>query len=233
MLTFKHNSLEECIVLSPDKLSFLVVENKHKLWECLNELSMSAEGEPTDFILFNEKFESVAISKSCVFETNLATLTINSKKLTTALYKKCGVLAVEPENEYQFRKKINELYNLCKEISLDVGYDVVLREDFEPANVFKLFALEIKEEYRSILEKLIAYVNVNIELLKTKVFIFLFLTKFLNSAELKVFLKHCEMQGVAILLIEDCVSNDEYLENIDYQMLVIDEDLCEIWKRQN
>jgi CRISPR type II-A-associated protein Csn2 len=231
MLNFKHNDWENGLTLTCDVVSVLIIENKQKFWQYLQELIRASEGEPTDFVLYNEKYDNQSIAKYCVTETNLAGLTLNSKRLTTALYKKCGGLATEPENEYQFRKQIKALYDTCKQISLDMGYDVTLSEDFEPADVFKLFALEIKENYKSILEKLTAYVNINIELLKTKVFVILFLEKFLNDEELKRFVEHCETQEVSLLLIEDSLPKENYLKEIPCRIFIIDDDDCEILKK--
>ncbi|MDR2091030.1 MAG: type II-A CRISPR-associated protein Csn2 [Clostridiales bacterium] len=231
MFLFKHNDWENTPEVFSGRATVVSIENKGKLWSYLSELTEACEGGESGFLLTDKKYEKQSIQKFCRIETNLPGLTLNSKKLITALYKKYGAITAEPEYEYEFKSKVEELYCFCKKISTDVGYDVVLNEDCDAGGVFKLFSLELKENYKRLLEKLTAYVNACAELLKTKIFIFLFLTKFLSNEELKLFLKHCEIQDVSLILIEDGSVNIKTIENIEIQELIIDSDLCEIFRK--
>lgn len=227
-MKFKHSNFENFIELNCDKVNFLIIENKHKLWRYLSELNNAIDGEITDFILVDDKFNDQQISKNCVLETDLVKLTMNSKKITTSLFKKSSALMFDIENEFEFKSLMKKLYVFCHRIGVDVGYDVVLDEDYDPIKVLKLFAMQIKEKYDTILEKLIVYINLHIELLGIKIFIFSFLTKFLAKEEMIQLFKHCELCEVSMLIIEDKMLSDEYLKDFKSDVLVIDNDLCEI-----
>jgi CRISPR type II-A-associated protein Csn2 len=214
------------LTFSLERVAILVIENPRKLWLYSEELLRASEGEETDFILVDEKYNAVSFEKELLIETSIPKLHLNSKKLTNALYKKCTARANEPEYEMNIQKLIAKLYILCKEISLSIGFDTMLKEDCEIIDVFKLFSLSVNEQYPTLLEKLIAYVDICVELLNTKIMVFLFLLKFLEEDELDKFLHHCECCGISILLIEDKWS--EKAENLKLRGVIIDNDLCEI-----
>ena len=229
MIRFKHTSWEEHFELNAQKISILAVENTATLWSYCKDLIGSANGEGGDFCVLKD-FTEQPFEKLCVIETNLPGLSLNTKKLHAVLMKKCIELSESPEFEEQLRKISLSLYSFCKKICQDVGYSTELNENIDTGGLFKLFSLSLKENFNSLLEKLIEYVNVNTEFLKTKVYIFLFLTKFLTVEEIKQFFEHCRYQDVSLLLIEE--SFPQFLkQEVPYQGLIIDCDGFEITKK--
>lgn len=224
-MILKHTEWENQLNLSSHKTAILCVENKQKLYTYTTGLMLACSGEENNWSLITHNFKQLSFEKTCVIVTDLIELNLNSKKLINALYKKCADSASTPEYEYEFKDNICGLFSLCKEISEDIGYDTKLNDDCELVDVFKLFKLEVKENYSTLVEKLIAFVNVNIELLKSKVFIFLFLSKFLNEIQLKQFLQHCLLQEVSVCLLEESLPN--IVDKHDFNILKIDDDLCE------
>jgi len=228
MITFKHNSWEKNFVIVPHKISVLAVEQSHLLWKYCRNLIGQAEGEIGDFCVSKDYME-IAFDKMCSVEINLAGLELNTKKLQTALVKRCAEEAVgSPESEEKFRKISLELYNFCKNICQDTGYSVELSEEIDTSALFKLFSISFKEEFDSILDMLVEYVNINIEFTGARIFIFLFLTKLLTFEELKKFFKHCEFQGISLLMLEEELPEYLVKNDIPYQGLIIDKDECEI-----
>ncbi|MCL2062403.1 MAG: type II-A CRISPR-associated protein Csn2 [Firmicutes bacterium] len=229
MLLFKHASWEKHFQLDGQKISVLAVENPSTLWKYCTELIGQSNGEAGDFSILKNYSEQV-FDKLCSVETNIPGLTLNSKKLQTALIKKCSELSVTPEFEEQLRKVSLSLYEFCKTVCQDVGYSIELHESIDTAGLFKLFSLSLKETFGSLLEKLIEYVQVNAEFLKTKIFIFLFLSKFLSREEIKKFFEHCRFQGISLILIEESFPQLFNTQEIPNQGLIIDYDGFEITK---
>ncbi len=225
MIIFKHNEWKNQLNLISNKFSILCVENKQKLYKYTTELLYACDGEEHDWSLTTEGFKQLNFEKTCVVVTDLISFTLNSKRLVGALYKKCAAEASAIEYEYKFKENISNLYFLCKEISEDIGYDCILDENYELVDAFKLFKLEVKEKYSTLVEKLIAFVNINIELLKTKVFVFIFLCKYLSNEQLKQFMQHCQVQDVAVCLLEENIPS--IAREYDFNILRIDDDLCE------
>jgi len=230
MLIFKHASWDNQFKLDAQKLSVLAVENPATLWDYCIELLTQSNGQAGEFCILKD-FAEQPFDKLCNIETDIAGLSLNTKKLQTALIKKCVELSTSPEFEQGLRKNSLLLYEFCKSVCQDVGYSIELNEDIDIAGLFKLFSLSLKDSFNSLLEKLIEYVNVNTEFLKTKIYILLFLTKFLSYDDLRKFFEHCRYQGISIILIEESLSDFFESGDIPYQGLIIDLDGCEITKK--
>jgi len=230
MVIFKHATWENRFDLNAQKLSVLVVENPALLWKYCTELLAQSNGQTGEFCIL-KNFAEQPFDKFCHVEINIAGFSLNTKKLQTALIKKCVELSASPEFEQNLRRTSAQLYEFCKLVCQDVGYSVELDEDVDTAGLFKLFSLSLRESFDSLLEKLIEYVNVNAEFLKAKNFVFLFLTKFLNYNDLYKFFEHCKYQGISIILIEESLPDFFEFDDIPCQGLIIDLDCIEITKK--
>ena len=230
MVVFKHATWENRFDLDAQKLSVLVVENPALLWKYCIELLSQSNGQAGEFCILKD-FVEQPFDKLCNIETSIANLSLNTKKLQTALVKRCVELSTSPEFELNLRRTSAQLYEFCKLVCQDVGYSVELNEDIDTAGLFKLFSLSLKESFDSLLEKLIEYVNVNAEFLRIKNYVFLFLTKFLSYEDLCKFFEHCRYQGISIILIEESFPNFFESGDIHYQGLIIDLDGVEITKK--
>lgn len=226
---FKRQDWENYLQINVDKLNIIAVENPNKLWEYAQELSGQSCDEVGDFIICKYNWEQLQFNKIVNVEINLGGLALNSKKIQTALLKKTSLLVTNLDNEFEYKDLLHKVYEFCKHTSLDIGYSVELDEDFESSQVFKIFNLRMKENYKSFLDKLMAFIHVNIEFFGVKVFSFLFLCKYLTEEELINFFQFCKYQEVSLILFEDNIPkfSEKFL---DYHALIIDNDLCEIIK---
>ena len=112
------------------------------------------------------------------------------------------------------------LDNLCSTVDFAVEYNALTIED-----VFKSCGIKPAKTYDSLLEKLVCYVNILIEL---KSLSFIVLTGFKNvltADELQAFYKHCELKKVSVLLVEGKVFGEKFPIE---RRITITEDLCEI-----
>ena len=230
MIVFKHTAWEKYFVLDAQKISVLAVENPATLFCYCKDLIGQASGEGGEFRIL-KNFAEQAFDKNCVVETNVPGITLNTKKLQTALVKKCTELALSPEFELRLGKLSASLYDFCRSVCQDTGYSIELDEDIDTPGLFKLFSLSLKESFKSLLEKLIEYVNVNAEFLKVKIYVFLFLTKFLSSREVAQFFEHCRYQGISLILVEESFPKFFDNDKIPYQGLIVDSDGFEITKK--
>jgi len=228
MYKLKHSSWNEGIILSPSAVSILALEGKEKFYSYCTQLSKTLDGDADEWVLTNIKSEAQKIAKLMYYEPNVIGMQLTSKKLQTALYKKCGTSASDSAYEYEFRKTLKLLYELCRDISTDVGYDITLNDEYDPIDVFKLFSLEIKDEYPTLLLRLVAFINIHAEFFGIKVFSFLFLSNFLTSSDLWMLHQHCISMDICLLLIEPQMPSSRYLTDIETKILLVDEDNCEI-----
>jgi len=227
MTIFKHKDWENFFELDVQRINVLIVESKTTLWRCLTELLSQINGEMGDFYLL-KNFEEQSIAKFCCIETDIFGLNLNSKKLQTALIKKCAERANSPEFAEKLKNISDKLYRFCLNVCQDVGYSIEIDDSIDVAVLFKIFSVSFKESFESLLDKLIEYINITAEFLKTKVCFFLFLSKLLTPLELDTLFEHCKYQGITLILVED--EYPKFLKNtmMNFQALIIDKDDFEI-----
>ncbi|MCL2522855.1 MAG: type II-A CRISPR-associated protein Csn2 [Erysipelotrichales bacterium] len=222
-MNFKHLYWDKHYSITSQEVFIIAIENSLTLWSYCTSLVAQSNGE-VGFFSINKKMTELSFDKMCNVETNVPGISLNTKKIQTALIKKCVEFSARPEFDESLRNVSEILSNFCKGICQDIGYPIALEDDFDVAGVFKLFSITLRENYDSLLEKLIEYVNINIEFSKTKVFIFLFLSKFLEAKEMEMFFEHCRFLDVSIILLEDIIPVYFAENNIPSQEIIIDKD---------
>ncbi|MDR3021726.1 MAG: type II-A CRISPR-associated protein Csn2 [Clostridiales bacterium] len=225
---FKYLDWELKFELKPSQICMIAVESPTILYNYVQMLSQQSEGKDGKFALFKD-LKELSIEKCCTIEFNLSGFVINSKKLQTALIKKCTSVANGPEFERELQELSQGLFTFTSNVALDTGYSVVLEQDIDVAGIFKLYDLKLKENHTSFLFKLIEYVNVNVEFLKTNIFIFLFLTKFLSKQDLQLFFSHCSSNDISLVIIEERLDDDLKQFNIPLEAIIIDRDNFELY----
>ena len=233
MTVFKRRDWEYFLEPSCETVQILAIEDKSMLGRYCMELLAQAEGESGEFCLLKDFAVEQTIAKNISIVTDITGLNINTKKMQTALVKKCSELAVNPEFEERLRKVSQSLHSFCTDVCQDVGYSVELDEDIDNAALFKLFSLSLKRRFESLLDKLVEYVNITAEFLQTRIYVFLFLSKFLSTEELEQFVKHCQYQELSLILIEEAWPTFLKDSNITHKGLIIDKEGFEIPKNGN
>jgi len=224
-MNFKHLYWEKHYTLSPQEALVVAVENPLTLWNYCTSLIAQTNGE-AGFFSLSKNLAELSFDKICNVETNIPGFILNTKKIQTALIKKCAEFSSRPEFEETLRSISNSLIDFCRNVCRDIGHSISIDDDFDVTGLFKLFSVTLREAYDSLLDKLIEYININVEFSKTKVFFFLFLTKFLNQKEIEMFFEHCRFSDVAVVFLEDCYPNNFSDINIPYQCVIIDKDNC-------
>ena len=79
--------------------------------------------------------------------------------------------------------------------------------------------------YQTLLEKIICYINLYVELKNTKLFVFIGLKDILTDEDLDLLYHHCALQKVCLWLIESTKKRPSLPQE---KVVIITEDLCEI-----
>lgn len=181
-----------------------------------------------DFTICKENWQVLSFDKYVVAEVNLGGLSLNTKKIQAALIKKAAITAMNLENEYDMKKAIQNLSDICRHVPSDIGYSVEIDEECDIGQIFKAFDLRIKNDQRYFVDKLMSYITIHIEFFKTKIFIFSLLSKYLTEYEIVEVFKFCQSQDVSLILFEDCIPKVLQNKSIPIKSLIIDDDFCEI-----
>ena len=214
--------IENPIILDSSKTSTLIIENPCFFTYTVNELNKQIKGEDGSFLLFkNEKEIKFSSSATIVFDP--INLILNDRKIINKLYPLLKNVAFENDNYLLTQEIVSGLENYMLKLFDKVDYS--LSFDIELDSIFKLCGIKLQEIYENLVEKIIDYINVLIELKIADLLILVNLKSYINLSDLQELYKHCIYKDFSLLLIEnnfrEPVSNEE-------RVLIIDNDLCEI-----
>lgn len=220
MIQFVHPLIDSIININFSKINNLVIEDSNFLVSIIQDIKNFLDKNDTEvrFLENNELYKKI---DKLFLITDIFNIDFNNKILQNTLIKKM----VKSLDGYEFQ--INEIYQKaykllsnCIEdlnISIDVNYCL------EKSTFVKMFTPTIQSDFENLLEKLVLFVNVLVELIDLKCLITLNLQEFLTKKDIELFYNHCQCREVAVL---NLLSRKKY-EFDDEQVIVIDSDLCE------
>ena len=231
MMLLKHETWENALVLSSERVSVIAIEDVSSLWEMCQELQAQIAGNEGRFLLFDDTHKQRSIAKEMFVEMNLTNIVINDKKLINSLQKRCAAEFYGHAHQELFAEITGILYQVCSEIANNAGLGcrTELNPEIDPSAVFKLFETKFVEDQKTLLEKLVDQISLHVEFFNTSIFVYLFPSKFLKPEELAKLYSHCALCGCALVFIEDTVTAYES-SNLEYQAIIIDKDGCELTK---
>lgn len=223
MISISYPYLETKIVLDTNSPFVLKIENPHEFFKVVNELSEAFYGRNSLFSFWDDdkelKIDNVGELLLNNFEINFS-----GKKIVNLLYKKLQQIYFNGENIVKFNE-INAsvgkfLQDLFMSVDLSIDYDELGFEE-----LLKSCCVKPSETYESLLEKIICYINIFVELKNINVFVFVNLKSVFSDEDLAALYRHCALQKVSLLLVES-ENGRPFLE--DERGIIITEDLCEI-----
>ncbi len=223
MISVAHKHIETFIELNSGSPFVLTVENSKEYYRFIVELEKAFSGELSEFSFWKgddrvspEKYGEIILSPFYFEATD--------KKIINLLHKKLQY----NYNDGEFILSFNEinakiesfLYDLCATVSFSIDHDELAIED-----LLKVCSVKPSKTYDGLLEKLICYINVFIELKSVTFFVLTGIKDVLSEEEIDLLYKHCELNKVELLLLERR-TDEKTFEN--ERKIIITEDLCEI-----
>ena len=210
----------EYIDIDKQTSCLIVLENKNYFYKALTNL----ENDYLDDSLLkvvDENYKRIKLIDYGDVILNLFSIDVNNKRNLNVVFKQIKLLFKE-ELSYGLTS-IKEILNDCfGKIKIDYNLDLINDIDLVEDDLIKILNLKIKDESKSLLEKLMIYIRTAIELRKTKFFIFISLSMYLEEDEINLLLKNCQLFDVSIIDIE---SQKLDFENFD-KKIIIDKDIC-------
>lgn len=201
----------------------LFIENPKEYYKIVNEFVLATGGETSEFTFWNGS-EKVIAEKEIELLTDIFTFKLTDKKIISLLNKRLlnnfnvGKLNFEFNKVSAMCEKF--LSELCETEAFALEFDEVTLE-----SLLKAVNIRPEENYETLLEKIICYLNILIELKAIKCVIFVGLKNVLSDDELRFLYRHCRLHKLLLLLIEGsktrAILNEE-------RAIIITEDLCEI-----
>lgn len=204
------------------RINVLVLEETKVFREYSFEFFKQSLGVKGNYILGDDS-KLYSIDKHAEIITDIFNISVNERKIINKLYKKLELISEE-----KFQEETNHILNLIRDLieNLNTESDFSLDYDEEKgfSELLKLFGVQIHEDYADLLEKIINFIDVNVDLLATKLFCFINLSLFLTNEELSLLYRHIKLNEIGVLFIES-----SYGKKItDETVIIIDKDQCEI-----
>lgn len=204
------------------KINVLVIENSPMLYKVLCDIQKQIDGEDGQAVLSNEN-KMLDMSKSAELHTELYKFDINQK----ILINKASALLEKISAEAEYYVRSAEIISLVDKLLTDLSYELLGDISFSKINISSLIkasGLEFNNDYETLSEKLIDYMEMVRYYDKDKLFIYYNLRSLICDKEADVFFDTCLRKNINIFCIESGCRTK--LEKED--RYIIDEDLCEI-----
>ncbi len=197
----------------------LIIENSKEFYNKTNELYCQSNGGDGNFVLSDNS--EISISKNCLYIYDYYGDFLNSKKTISSINKK--VVEILKNNDFlQEFNEINKLiFNINDRVIEELDYNVEYIDNFDFETFVKLSNYTIKTDV-SLLENLIAYIQIYAQNENKKLLVFINLFSVLEKEEIKLLIKQIRYMQLNILFID---SNQKYKFE-DIKTIIIDEDLC-------
>ncbi|MBQ3234784.1 MAG: type II-A CRISPR-associated protein Csn2 [Clostridia bacterium] len=222
-ISISHPHLEETITVNNEVVSILRVENPLQFYKFAMDIKNQLEGRSGEFC-FSMNDQIVAFEKVGDLVCDFFNLEINDKRVINLLHKKLEKISVTTGNERLFNELNSRVSNFLYDLFFRADLNLVFNE-LQVADVLKISSVKFEENYESLLEKIVVYINVITQLKNCKMMVFINLKSVLSDEELKKLYYHCNLVKVGLLLLESSkirslLSNE--------RAIIITDDLCEI-----
>lgn len=215
--------LENSLEIKSKTINTLVIEDTHYFSLFLKGLIESTEIESDEFELI-EDYKTVDMTKYVEVIFDIFNLEANSANILKKMY---AELEEDLNTQEVYTKKV-ELESIIANITDELIYRSrfsLKAGEINYQNLFKAIEIEFDYEKNSVLERLIEYIKVTSELLKTKVYIIVNLDSFISEEELVELEKFLLYNDVKVLALQNTIRREvKPSENLR----IVDKDLCEI-----
>lgn len=220
-LVTKH--LENSLEIKSKTINTLVIEDTRYFSLFLKGLIESTEIESDEFELI-EDYKTVDMTKYVEVIFDIFNLEANSANILKKMYAELE----EDLNTQEIYTKKEELESIIANITDELIYRSrfsLKAGEINYQNLFKAIEIEFDYEKNSVLERLIEYIKVTSELLKTKVYVIVNLDSFLSEEELVELEKFLLYNDIKVLALQNTIRREvKPSENLR----IVDKDLCEI-----
>lgn len=215
--------IETQIELDEARPVVFCIENPKEYYKTVKEFIAAFNGEASDFTFWDGDGQ-VGAGKAGELLTDLFTFEFTDKKIITLLYKRLLCNFSEGSLIFKFQETKAEidkfLIELCETENFALEYGEITLDA-----LLKSYNVKPAENYQTLLEKIICYINIFTELKGICFFAFVGLKSVLSDDDLRLLYRHCRLHKLSLLLIE-CSKVRPILP--EEKAIIITEDLCEI-----
>lgn len=147
---------------------------------------------------------------------------LNTKRNLNALYKRLKLFGSE-DLDSKLKEIRNKMESIVLEISMDFDGELTCEGDIKAEDLFKMFDLRFQDEDESGFSRLVKYISVSHELLKTEVFCVRGIHQCFSLEDLEQLSKELSYKKITLISIE---SSKPLTQSESERVFIIDKDLC-------
>ena len=219
-----HEDLSNEIIFEENKVNLLIVENKEKFVEFIQEIIKQIDGEYGKFSLFEENNELKINDKIDIIK-DIFDLNLNNKKVLNKVYHELEKLSVDAEFLLETKNMENSLLKYIYYLVENYDYPLEIIEEIDLKEIFKLFSVKLSLCFSNKIEEILEYIDLVSKIFKKEIFILINFHIFLENKDIVVLYRECFYKKIKLLFVEnqkpDIINNEE-------KLFIIDNDLCEI-----
>ncbi len=219
-----NEDLNNEIIFEENKVNLLVVENKKKFVEFIQEIIKQINGNEGKFFLFDKNTELKIYNKVEIIK-DIFDLDINNKKILNKIYHELEELSIDSEFLLETKNMESNLLKYIYCLIEKYDYPLEIIEGLDLKEIFKLLSVKLSLCFSNKIEEILEYIDLVSNVLKKEIFILVNFHIFLEKDDIVALYRECFYKKIKLLFVEnqkpDIINNEE-------KLFIIDNDLCEI-----
>lgn len=219
-----HTNLNTAVLSDKYVFTEWIIESPKLYAYYLQELFLQQNGEEGRFVL-SDKEKELNIAKNMEIIVNPFQIEINGRKILNKLYAELDQLS---KSELMYVKTLEltgKIQEYLLELEQNTEYVLEFDMDLDMPALFKSVGIRYEVQETDFFEQIIRYIKIAVNVLATKVFVFINIRSYLTDLQMQELIKEISYQDVKGLFIE----NHERSCMEGGMRYIIDRDGCEIY----
>lgn len=217
-----YRELKNVIDVNTEMITGLVIENPEFMYKMLQEFRKATEGLDSDIVVSDNE-TPIPAQKTIAYITDFVDFTLNQKTLISKIMSE---LDKKSKNELYYEKSERLLETIemyIESIAGDLPCEIIC-EKLNMLAVIKAAGIEIIDDYDTLEERILAYMDLSREYKGKRLFVFVNLRSVVSYATLQLMMATAITRDYRVLLID----NMDYKKLSCESRIIIDNDLCVI-----
>lgn len=220
-----YEPFEYPIVFEENKVNVVCIERPECFRQFIEDLQEQIQEEEGKFVLSADG-EELPLKKYVCVITDIFNLEFNERKVLNRIYEELDQYAASEEMYLQTCELQTHLFKFLENLVQATDYPLSYSQEVDLTDLYKAVELEVQTEYESLLEKIMDYMDLMVQIFHIHCLVFVNLKSFLRTEELEDLYKAAAYKKVHLLLLENRAGEEQ---NERERWFIWDKDLCEIY----
>ncbi|MDO4476229.1 MAG: type II-A CRISPR-associated protein Csn2 [Lachnospiraceae bacterium] len=220
-MKFVYPEIDHIFDTDTERIPVLVIENQELLLRLLSDVQSQIDGKDGRCVV-SAGGKVLPFGKMVELHSQFVPFDINKKSILTKAVAEMEDIAVTDHYE-QVAEILTNMEKLLVELSFEMSGEIVSTK-LSWTNLLKSVGMEFVEEYSTLAEKLLDYMELVQAYERQKLFIFVNLRSYVNDSDMEMLMETILKRRSHVLFIE----SHELRKLPCEQRYVVDIDLCEI-----